>query len=245
MVLLMKGYGIQENTWQVRETVAAAYSRIYFIESGNLFYEEGGHIRSLSPHTLYIFPAVVPYRMWCDRPFSCLWFHIDLFPVRIPSLIHLSVDSDPHLELYIRLLLQLFKDNLQEEIFCDTLITSLIQYLQKNNLPKQQTPFIPAVNYIRKHFHEPDLTVSKISSHMGYTTEHFIRTFTKSLGITPYQYLLNMRMYEARRLLLEHHSIGKTARAVGYEDPRSFSHAFQKKYAISPSQFQTEMTIYL
>lgn len=245
MILLMKGQGIQQKTWQVNETVAAGYSRIYFIESGNLFYEEGGCIRSLSPQTLYIFPAVVPYRMWCDHPFSCLWFHIDLFPIRLSSLIQLQIDSDSVLKLYLQLLEQLFRENLQEEIFCNNTITAFIQYLQKTYLPRQQIPMIQAVNYIRKHFREQNLTINELSSHLGYTPEHFIRTFTKALGITPYQYLLNMRMYEARRMLLENNPVGKTARAVGYEDVRSFSHAFQKKYEISPSQFKKEMTIYL
>ncbi|MGI5957817.1 MAG: helix-turn-helix domain-containing protein [Massiliimalia sp.] len=242
----MKGRGIQRQNWQVDEPVAAGYSRVYLIESGTVFYCEGNIPYTLRPGTLYIFPATVPYQMTRDpiHPFHCLWFHMDFFPIRVSSLIQIPVESDSILKLQLELLQELFSKDFQEESFGENVIHSFAQYLLKFYLPQQQTPMTPVIRFIREHYRDPNLTVNGISTHFGYTPEHFIRTFTKALGVTPYQYLLSMRMYEARRLLLENYSVSKTAQEVGYEDTRSFSHAFQKKYAISPSQLKKGTNIF-
>ena len=38
MTLLMKGWGEQRPGWHVNEPVAAGYSRVYFLEEGNILY---------------------------------------------------------------------------------------------------------------------------------------------------------------------------------------------------------------
>ena len=38
MRLLAKGYGTQPLDWHVNEPVAAGYSRVYYIESGEAFF---------------------------------------------------------------------------------------------------------------------------------------------------------------------------------------------------------------
>lgn len=58
------------------------------------------------------------------------------------------------------------------------------------------------------------------------------------MGMTPYRYLMNLRLYEACRLLMENHTVNDTAQSVGYEDARSFSHAFQKRYGVSPREYR-------
>lgn len=240
MVLLMKGSGVQRKDWNVNEPVAAGYCRVYLVEAGNVIYEQSGQKRQLLTDTLYIFPATVPYRMVHDpeKPLQCLWFHIDFFPVRLSSLIELPLVQNKTLLLICRLLQELNHSGSLDTEYGKSVTAAFSQYLQQEYLPKQLLPMAETVEYIREHYRDHDLNVNAISTHFGCTTEHFIRTFTKAMGITPYQYLLNMRMYEARRLLLENKPVGETAAWVGYDDPRSFSHAFQKKYAVSPSKFR-------
>lgn len=244
MVLLMKGCGVQPGDWRVDEPVAAGYSRIYLVEGGTVRYEESGHEQELEKDTLYIFPATLPYRMRQrdDDPLRCLWFHMDFFPVRLSALTQLPLRQNKTLDLLCRLMEELFYSGKQDTEYGQSVIEAFARFLQSECLPEQLLPMEEAVQYIRAHYRDQGLNVSAISAHFGYTPEHFIRIFTKALGITPYQYLLNMRMYEARRLLLENHTVGETAAAVGYNDPRTFSRAFQKKYGIPPSEFRQQVS---
>lgn len=246
MVLLMKGSGVQSAEWHVHEPVAAGYSRIYLIENGNVTYEESGQHVQLEKDTLYLFPATVPYSISHDiqNPLQCTWFHMDFFPVRLSGLTALALHQDETLLLLCRFIQKLFQTGKQDTEYGENAIMALAIYLQEECLPRQSVPMAGAVRYIREHYREPELNVAALSARFGCTTEHFIRVFAGSMGITPYQYLLNMRMYEARRLLLENCTVSETAAAVGYENTRTFSHAFQKKYNICPSEFRRSVSLF-
>ncbi len=57
-------------------------------------------------------------------------------------------------------------------------------------------------------------------------------------GLTPVQYLLEVRLAEARRLLENRacDSIAQVAARVGYDDARSFSRSFRARFGRLPSE---------
>lgn len=240
MMILTDGYGVQRADWHVDEPVAAGYSRVYLVESGQIRYEENGVGQTLEPGRMYIFPASTPYAMVAapGEAFCCLYLHIDFFPAGFPSMIPVDPRNDTVLEGFWGLLRTLYTQGKAQTDYGRKLAEAFGEYVQSSHLPRHQAPMGEAAAYIRAHFCSRELNVNSISAHFGCTPEHFIRTFAKAMGLTPYQYLLNMRMYEARRLLLENHSVQETALAVGYENPRAFSHAFQKRYGVPPGEFR-------
>lgn len=240
MMILTGGYGVQREDWHVDEPVAAGYSRVYLVESGHIHYEENGVAQTLHPGKMYVFPASTPYAMITapGESFICVYYHIDFFPAGFPSVIPVDPEEDGILGDFWNLLRALYIQGKAQTDYGCKLAEAFGDYVQQCHLPQHQAPMGEAAAYIRSHFRSSELNVNGISAHFGCTPEHFIRTFARAMGLTPYQYLLNMRMYEARRLLLENHSVQETALAVGYENPRVFSHAFQKKYGVSPGEFR-------
>lgn len=239
MLLLLKGRGLQTPAWHVDEPAAAGFSRVYFIEGGSTFYEAGGVRQELQQGCLYLFPASMPYKMRCspENPLRCLWFHIDFFPAQVSALTVLSPKEDTVLDSYITLLQKSFAKGFFERESGQKSMEAFALYLTETYLDGTEQAMAPVISYIREHYRDSDLNVNALSARFGYTPEHFIRIFSKAFGITPYQYLLGMRMYEARRLLMTC-SVKETAKAVGYDNPRTFSHAFEKKYAIPPGQYR-------
>ena len=71
----------------------------------------------------------------------------------------------------------------------------------------------------------------------GYNEQYFVRLFHKSIGQTPYQYIINLRMKAARKMLTNGETVTRTAELTGYRDIKSFSRAFKKAVGISPSVF--------
>lgn len=68
---------------------------------------------------------------------------------------------------------------------------------------------------------------------------HFIRLFKEAFGITPHQYMTDMRVNEAKKLLLKNElTISQICYQVGFSSLSSFSLLFKERTGISPSKFR-------
>ena len=61
--------------------------------------------------------------------------------------------------------------------------------------------------------------------------------FKKQYGFSLKEYLINKRLNEALKLLLEGKSISDVSYLVGYNNPYNFSNAFKAKYGVSPNKY--------
>ncbi|WP_425501862.1 helix-turn-helix domain-containing protein [Paraliobacillus salinarum] len=74
------------------------------------------------------------------------------------------------------------------------------------------------------------------------STYHFIRTFTKETGVTPYQYVMNTRIAAARFLLkASDASIKDIAFSTGFQSESSFCTCFKKIEQLTPSQYRKQI----
>lgn len=240
MILLMDGYGVQPDDWHVNEPVAAGFSRVYLVESGTLRYTQCGVTQLLEAGQLYLFPPVTPYSITAEpgEAFSCLWLHVDFFPAVFRQLLSLPADGPSVTSDFLCLLRRIFTEGRRNTPAAEGVLCAFGEYLCDEYLSHDTPEMAKAAAYIRTNFRSSDLNVNSISAYFGYTPEHFIRTFARTIGLTPYQYLLNTRMYEARRLLLENYTVKQAAQAVGYENPHVFSNAFRRRYGMSPGELR-------
>ncbi len=96
----------------------------------------------------------------------------------------------------------------------------------------------PVFNYIHDHLHQ-FLRIGELAKLAGLSEKYFINYFKEALGITPGQYIYQLKMNRARELLYSNQfSIQQIADMLGYADPYSFSKAFKKHYNILPSQLR-------
>ncbi|MEM9985005.1 MAG: helix-turn-helix transcriptional regulator [Bacteroidota bacterium] len=92
--------------------------------------------------------------------------------------------------------------------------------------------------YVEQHLKETELTVSHLSTEFFMSESTLLRTLKRLTGLSPAQYLKEIRLNRARFLLErgEVRSIGEVTSEVGYGSPRSFARSFKKRYGITPSQ---------
>ncbi|MDB5089892.1 MAG: AraC-type DNA-binding protein [Mucilaginibacter sp.] len=65
---------------------------------------------------------------------------------------------------------------------------------------------------------------------------HFLANFKALYGLTPHQYIINLRLQKAYQLLKEqHYSVSRVCYTVGFESLQSFSSLFRRRFKISPS----------
>lgn len=103
---------------------------------------------------------------------------------------------------------------------------------------KKESVSVRALRFIEANLFEP-LEVPKIAEQAFASPSTLLRRFKEDVGMTPYTYIKNRRLEEARRLLKSgEHPVSDVALLVGYESFSAFSEAFKEKYGESPSFFK-------
>ena len=81
------------------------------------------------------------------------------------------------------------------------------------------------------------LRLEELSAPVGMSPFQLITLFKRTVGMTPYTYLTQVRLREARRYLLSGHAIAYVAAASGFYDQSAFTRHFKRSYGITPLQF--------
>lgn len=91
-----------------------------------------------------------------------------------------------------------------------------------------------AVNWLRENFAEP-LRIESVADRVGMSVSSFHHHFKTVTGMTPMQYQKQLRLHEARRLMLiENVDVGTAGFNVGYQSPSQFSREYARLYGDSP-----------
>ena len=100
-----------------------------------------------------------------------------------------------------------------------------------------------AMQYISYNYYYPDISLDFLARNLAISKNYLCKIFHDLTGKTPIEYLIELRMEDARkRLTQSDDSVGDVAKAVGYRDPLYFSKEFRKKYGKSPVQYRKEFT---
>jgi len=93
-----------------------------------------------------------------------------------------------------------------------------------------------AIGWIGQNFNRP-LTVESLCEACGMSRASLYRSFRAITGLSPIQYQKQLRLLEARRLLMAgEHSISGAAFAVGYESSSQFARDYLRQFDFSPSK---------
>ncbi len=94
-------------------------------------------------------------------------------------------------------------------------------------------------NYISKNYHDPDLSLKKISEVFSISESYFSYLFKAETGRNFSEYLEELRMQQAIHLLKETDTpLSELYIHLGYNNPNSFRRAFKKVYGSSPKSFR-------
>lgn len=95
-----------------------------------------------------------------------------------------------------------------------------------------------AMAYMRAHLHEP-ISIAQVARAFLMSEVTFRRHFRTTFGTSPKQYLLELRLTEAKQLLeTSQLSVQEIARQMGFFDLAHFSATFKKRFGLSPSNWR-------
>lgn len=95
--------------------------------------------------------------------------------------------------------------------------------------------------YMHRHYSAP-LSISSLASMEHLSVSRFSAVFKQSVGMSPQNYLIDLRLKAAVRLMRETDlGIRQIAQTVGYEDALYFSRLFKSRMGIPPAKFSESL----
>ena len=94
------------------------------------------------------------------------------------------------------------------------------------------------VSFIKENYKE-DIHLKDIAKAASVSEREALRTFQRSLSISPVQFLITHRLSEGAKLLeISQYNIEEIADMIGFDSPSHFSRLFKRSYSLSPTQYR-------
>jgi len=141
-------------------------------------------------------------------------------------------------ELHL-MIMQEEKDFRKEELFFFLLEQLIEEYTDQDMpLPKlEQNTGIKAVCEFLEQNYMNNITLDDLSKLTGLSKYYLLHSFTKQKGISPYSYLITIRINKAKKLLEQKVSPIEMALRTGFTDQSHFSNFFKKFIGLTPRQY--------
>jgi AraC family transcriptional regulator len=93
-------------------------------------------------------------------------------------------------------------------------------------------------DFVEAHL-DTDIRLNMMAGICGLSTEYFLRVFKASFGISPYQYVLNLRVERAKTLLGDaEHSLAEIALQCGFSHQEHMTRMFRRFTGVTPGRYR-------
>ncbi len=178
-----------------------------------------------------------------------LWINDDLFYINVCNKKTVVFGNEPIiLDLNIYQILLLITDNkynTEHKIFyLKTKLKELLLTIHMNKISQVKPSFSEEISnklkiakaHLLAHYTNPP-TIKELSKIIFLNEFKLKKGFKEYFGITIHNFTTDIRMEEAKKLILKRHMITEVAVMVGYRNPSHFIATFKKKYGQTPKQF--------
>ncbi len=127
-----------------------------------------------------------------------------------------------------------------------------------HQLPQPETPKVSCISsdelrvkeamlFIRTHYAEP-LTLQEIADSIHVSKSECCRCFSRTLQMSPFEYLMKYRIYESTKKLMDSEqafgSIADLAISVGFNNTSYFNKLFKKFLGCTPTYYRTHKVLH-
>ena len=215
-----------------------AYFGLSFSEGGSIAYSHQGKVTVSDSGHAILLPQGESYHLSCSES--------GLFPV-----INFTCSADPDIHEILSFSLRSPERYLKEyrklrELYfyqkdragCMSILYGLLSDLAAEERSGRDI-LSPAMDYLHSHLSDADLSNQVLADCVGISEVYFRRLFRQACGVTPKQYILDLRLRLARRLLTEtRDAVGDIAAKCGFSSVYHFSRSFRQTTGCTPTEYR-------
>lgn len=198
-----------------------------------------------------------PGNVRCSRfHFSCYYLHVAVPDVsmrqaldELPVFMNLpDADEETYIGLFRRIAALFPECGDQAPFEITGLLMLLISHLQKlhrmtgtkeRSLPQVRQDVIATARVMMNEHYMQELSLCTLAESVHLNPNYFHKLFTSACGVTPLQYLTDVRISHAKYYLRNtDHSITEIAELCGFSSYSYFCTVFRKQCGITPSAFR-------
>lgn len=213
-----------------------------FALSGQITYEHNGKKYVSDKSCAIILPKGETYTLYREMEglFPLINFECTNFPY--DTFIQIPLENTKYLKACFDEMQNLFlsgrnKAKLMSKFY------DIIDYLA-NQSNTELKALSKAITYIEENYHT-DITNSTLAKECLISEEYFRKLFKKKYGISPKQYIVNIRISKAKQMLTEGiYKINAISEKCGFSNPYHFCRFFKQKVGMTPSEYMNKNRIY-
>lgn len=234
--------------------ICRSYQLIHFILSGKGKLHINDHIFEVSKGDAFIIPSnkVAFYEADSNDPWSYVWigflginsqtYTYQLMNANHEIYVLQNIDIDKYKEKIFEILelkgtqaSLYFKAN---SILLD-IMSLLYEELNLNEELKSEYSLVDEIKFFLDINYPEKLKLTDVANTFGIHPNYLSRIFNEKYGISPKQYVTDLKLKKACKLLSTTKlPIFTIANSLGFDDQLAFSKIFKKKFSISPSQYR-------
>ena len=213
--------------------------------------EIGGTEYPFNPGSVHIVPPGMPHRKRSSGGFRDLYFHTDTLQ---PGLISAKSAFEPQepilladdvchtMEKILSVLLERYLLHQKTDEITEALYGVALQLIGEWTRDAAPDPVIrQLLHTITVSYSDPDFRITDALTGTGYSKDHIRRQFSRFTGMTPNEYLTDIRIQYAKRLLRQKDKlrlpVSEIAWMCGFYDAAYFCRLFRKHVGVSPSEY--------
>lgn len=211
---------------------------------GNGYLQLEGRSVLFDETSVVCIPPGVRHAKYSETGFRDLWIQASVFPnLERKEPIFFNDDAEKSITSLINIFYSAQygntpnRKNVLESLWdsIQTMILSRIEY--RNTDPRVEE----VANAILQSFQDPDFSVDDCLGVGGYCPDHMRRLFRSHFGKTPHDYLTELRIKAAKKLLssrsTSNYSIAQISHMAGFHDVAYFSRIFKRTTGVSPGKY--------
>ena len=215
------------------EIIVVLYGEAVCLTDFGEFCIKAGEIMIIPPDINHSFVSENGYK---DRSFYIDEMNLDFKNVKI-----IKGEDRNFIELSERLFNAYLKEKSGNFSSLEEKSKFFLRYILNVITTEENLPFIVKVrNFIDTNFSNCMLNEKLLAERFGYNENYLRRRFKEEYGLTPLQYLSEVRISKAKNLLrfARKFSVGEISHQVGFVDQLYFSRFFKKHTGFSPSEYR-------
>lgn len=242
------------------EEIAPCYM-LNFIEQGNFEFQVGKQKWTLDEQKIFVTYPTMKYRynhfeeMPSDVCLSIKFseklaedvFSFSDFNLQKMSPVILRNNRLAYLQWQILRLVEIEDFALEAETLAAELLSAIGHKTKHKTYQSKQLSWyaerVVAICRLFETQYEMKHSLDSLSCFAGLSPFHLTRVFKELTSQSPHHFLLNVRLKNAANQLLDGVSVTDVCFACGFANPSHFIRSFQRKFGITPLQFQKKISL--